>query len=99
VLTMAPACGSVGMEARGTRELECQRVRVDGWPSGYVPPKGEPSPTRYSAAHEKRKTRGRPEDAWTFQRYLSAIKALARVRKMGPAVQINIADKQINTAG
>ncbi len=32
-------------------------------------------------------------------RYLSAIKALAQIRKMGPAVQINIADKQINNAG
>jgi hypothetical protein len=33
------------------------------------------------------------------RRYLSAIKALVQIRKMGPAVQINIADKQINTAG
>jgi hypothetical protein len=33
------------------------------------------------------------------RRYLSSIKALAQTRKMGPAVQINIADKQINTAG
>lgn len=32
-------------------------------------------------------------------RHLSAIKTLAQVRKMGPSVQINIADKQINTAG
>ncbi len=32
------------------------------------------------------------------RRYLSAIKALAQIRKMGPAVQINIADKQINSA-
>ncbi len=31
--------------------------------------------------------------------HLSAIRTLAQVRKMGPAVQINIADKQINTAG
>ena len=31
------------------------------------------------------------------RRYLSSIKALAQVRKMGPAVQINIAEKQINT--
>ncbi len=59
----------------------------DGWPSGYVPPKGEPSPTRYSAAHEEHQPQGRFEAAGTFQRYLSAIKALARVRKMGPAVQ------------
>ena len=33
------------------------------------------------------------------RRYLSSIKSLAQIRKMGPAVQINIADKQINTAG
>ena len=32
-------------------------------------------------------------------RHLSAVRALAQVRKMGPAVQINIAEKQINTAG
>ena len=32
------------------------------------------------------------------RRYLSSIKALAQIRKMGPAVQINIAEKQINTA-
>jgi len=31
------------------------------------------------------------------RRYLSAIKALAQIRKMGPAVQINIAEQQINT--
>lgn len=33
------------------------------------------------------------------RRYLSSIKALAQIRRMGPAVQINIAEKQINTAG
>ena len=33
------------------------------------------------------------------RRYLSAVKTLAQIRKMGPAVQINIAEKQINTAG
>jgi hypothetical protein len=33
------------------------------------------------------------------RRYLSSIKALAQIRKMGPAVQINIAEKQINTSG
>lgn len=31
--------------------------------------------------------------------HLSAIRTLAQVRKMGPAVQINIAEKQINTTG
>ena len=31
------------------------------------------------------------------KRYLSAIRTLAQLRKIGPAVQINIADKQINT--
>jgi len=31
-------------------------------------------------------------------RHLSALRTLAQVRKMGSAVQINIADKQINTA-
>lgn len=33
------------------------------------------------------------------RRYLSSIKALAQIRKMGPALQINIAEKQINTTG
>jgi hypothetical protein len=33
------------------------------------------------------------------RRHLSAVKTLAQIRKMGPAVQINIAEKQINTAG
>jgi hypothetical protein len=30
-------------------------------------------------------------------RHLSAVRALAQVRKMGPAVQINIAERQVNT--
>jgi hypothetical protein len=33
------------------------------------------------------------------RRYLSAVKSLAQIRKMGPRVQINIAEKQINTSG
>ncbi len=32
------------------------------------------------------------------RRYLSSIRTLAQIRKMGPAVQINIAEKQINAA-
>lgn len=32
-------------------------------------------------------------------RHLSAIRALAQIRRMGPAVQVNIAEKQINTVG
>ena len=32
------------------------------------------------------------------RRYLSSIKMLAQIRKVGPAVQINIAEKQVNTA-
>jgi hypothetical protein len=32
------------------------------------------------------------------RRHLSAIRTLVQIRKMGPAVQINIAEKQINTA-
>jgi hypothetical protein len=32
------------------------------------------------------------------RRYLSSIKSLAQIRKLGPAVQINIAEKQINTS-
>ena len=32
------------------------------------------------------------------RRYLSSIKSLAQIRKMGPAVQINIAEQQINQA-
>jgi hypothetical protein len=31
--------------------------------------------------------------------HLSAIRTLAQIRKMGPAVQINVAEKQINTTG
>ena len=33
------------------------------------------------------------------RRHLSAIRTLAQIRKLGPAVQINIAEKQINTSG
>jgi hypothetical protein len=33
------------------------------------------------------------------RRHLSAVKALAQIRRMGPTVQINIAEKQINTSG
>ena len=33
------------------------------------------------------------------RRYLSKVKPLAQIRKMRPAGQINIAEKQINTAG
>jgi hypothetical protein len=33
------------------------------------------------------------------RRYLSSVKSLAQIRKMGPAVQINIAEQQINTTG
>jgi hypothetical protein len=33
------------------------------------------------------------------RRYLSSIKTLTQMRKLGPAVQINIGEKQINTAG
>jgi hypothetical protein len=33
------------------------------------------------------------------RRYLSSIKSLAQIRKMGPTVQINIAEQQINRAG
>ncbi len=33
------------------------------------------------------------------RRHLSAVRTLAQIRKLGPAVQINIAEQQINTAG
>ncbi len=33
------------------------------------------------------------------RRHLSAIRTLAQIRKIGPALQINIAEKQINTSG
>ena len=33
------------------------------------------------------------------RRHLSAIRTLAQIRKMGPTVQINIAEQQVNTAG
>jgi hypothetical protein len=45
-----------------------------------------------SEFHQKRIDRA-------HRRHLSAIKTLVQIRKMGPAVQINIAEKQINTAG
>jgi hypothetical protein len=35
----------------------------------------------------------------TYRRHLSTIRTLAQIRKLGPAVQINLAEKQINTAG
>ncbi len=34
-----------------------------------------------------------------YRRHLSAIRMLAQIRKMGPSIQINLAEKQINTAG
>ncbi len=33
------------------------------------------------------------------RRYISAVKALAQIRKMGPAVQINVAREQVNVVG
>ena len=42
------------------------------------------------ARHFERRLNG------AHRRYLRAIETLARVRKMGPALQINIADQQIN---
>ncbi len=33
------------------------------------------------------------------RRHLAAIRTLAQIRKLSPAVQINIAQKQINTTG
>ena len=42
--------------------------------------------------HQKRLDRA-------HRNHLSAIRTLAQIRKLGPAVQINIAEKQINTAG
>ena len=42
--------------------------------------------------HQKRMDRA-------HNRHLSAVRALAQVRRMAPPVQINIADKQINNAG
>lgn len=42
--------------------------------------------------HQKRLDR-------TYRRHLTAVRTLAQVRKMGPAVQINIAEKQMNTTG
>ena len=45
-----------------------------------------------SAYHQRRLDR-------LHNRYLSSIKTLAQIRKLGPAIQINIAEKQINTTG
>jgi hypothetical protein len=42
--------------------------------------------------HQKRLDR-------VHRHHLSAIRTLAQIRKLGPAVQINIAEKQINTTG
>ena len=43
-----------------------------------------------NAAYWERRLNG------AHRRYLRAVETLARVRKMGPAVQINIAEKQVN---
>jgi hypothetical protein len=45
-----------------------------------------------SEHHQKRIDRA-------HRRHLSAIRTLAQIRKLAPALQINIADKQINVAG
>jgi len=45
-----------------------------------------------SEFHQKRIDRA-------HRRHLTAAKTLAQIRKMGPAVQINIAEKQVNTTG
>ena len=34
-----------------------------------------------------------------YRRYVRSIEALARIRKMGPKVQINIAEQQVNVSG
>ena len=47
---------------------------------------------RQSDYHQRRLDR-------LHNRYLSSIKTLAQIRKLGPAVQINIAEKQINAVG
>jgi hypothetical protein len=47
-------------------------------------------PGAQSEHHQKRIDRA-------HRRYLSSIRSLAQIRKMGPAVQINIAEKQVNT--
>jgi hypothetical protein len=33
------------------------------------------------------------------KRFLSAIRTLAQIRKLGPAVQINVAEQQVNVVG
>ncbi len=50
------------------------------------------SPRVQGDHHQKRIDRAR-------NRHLSPVRALAQIRKMGPAVQINIAEKQINAVG
>ena len=56
------------------------------------PRAGQSSPRAQGERYQRRIDRA-------HKRHLSAVRALAQVRKMGPAVQINIAEKQINTAG
>jgi hypothetical protein len=55
----------------------------------YASGLGEHAPTRGSY-YQKHLDRA-------HGRHLSAIRALAQIRKMGPALQINIAQKQLNT--
>jgi len=47
-------------------------------------------PDAQSEHHQKRIDRA-------HKRYLSSIRSLVQIRKMGPAVQINIAEQQVNT--
>ena len=62
------------------------------------PPRCEPTACPSTVArncsefHQKRIDRA-------HKRHLSAIRTLAQISKMGPTLQINIAEKQVNTAG
>lgn len=55
--------------------------------------KGIKNKTMSQGEHRQKRLEG------AHRRHLSAVKALAQIRKMGPVMQINIAGKQINTAG
>ena len=53
----------------------------------------------YQDMSEKQGSYLQKQSERAHRNHLSAIRTLAQIRKMGPAVQINIAEKQINTAG
>ena len=53
----------------------------------------------YQDMSEKQRSYLQNQQDRAHRNHLTAIRTLAQIRKLGPAVQINIAEKQVNTAG